>query len=424
MRKTSLALIVFAFLCVGPAVADDPITIATWNVGLIDRSVSALKLDDFSEEVNADVLVLNEVKKIEDIQEIRQGLGREDDFIAISSFEPGDGNLEVGIISRFPISDIVEFDPFPESNQSTPAQKKLTKVSLPGIASVGVGRGFLVARIPALNFFVIAAHLKSSRGKTGQPDHTNAQKRELVAAAIADHANSLIEDFPQATVIVCGDFNVGVSDSKKNGSLLTTDTFTGNGDKYDETHALLEDGLVDGLKMKSLAKELKGTFVGDDNVPDFPGTGAIDVIYVIGTEAGAFQKAKRATDRFGSDHLAVFSSTGDGAGAGTPSKISIKKLLPNPSGADAGNERITLENTGDAVAVTGWKFSDAAGNKFMIPANTQIKNGLTVIKLTENSMPLNNSGDTVMLLNDQCVRVGPSFSYSKGDVTVGQEVER
>jgi len=399
--------------------AAEQLTLATWNAGMFDRPVSALDLSGYAAEVHPDILVLNEVLRIEDVQAIRNGLGREDDFIAITSFENGVSNLEVAIISRFPLTDVVEFDPFPEPGQTVPEQRKLEHLNLAGVPDVNTDRGFLVARIPSLNMFVIAAHLKSSRGASGNSDKSNAEKRELVAAAIADHVNKLMEDFPLATVAVMGDFNVGVSDAKKNGTDLLEDDTMGSGDKYDETHALLMGGLVDGLRMKSLAKDLDGTFVGSDDVADFPGTGAIDVIYVVGPGAEAFAPAKRASTRFGSDHRSVFTTS---AAALPSAKIAIKKLLPNPNGTDAGNESITVENTGTAFAANGWRFRDNDGNTFSIPSGTQLVQGLTVIKLTLNTMPLNNTGDKILLLNDAGAQVGDQFSYTKAEVISGKEI--
>jgi exonuclease III len=424
MRMAVSLLCILLFMPASFVAADEALVISTWNVGLLDRSVADLNLDGFAAEIDADILVLNEIKTLADLQAIQAALDREEDFSAISSFETGSGNLEVGLISRFPITDVVEFDRSPENNQVSPQQRRLERVNLPGIADVGVGRGFLVAHIPSQNVVVIVTHLKSSQGRTGSDDLANAQKRELVAAAIADHVNELIEAFPLATLFVLGDFNVGVTDVNKNGTDLRSDATSGDGDKYDDTHALLKDGLVDELRMIPLAQGLDGTFVGDDNEPDFPGAGAIDVIYVIGPGASWFQAASRATDRFGSDHLAVFTSTAASPPAGGTPSIAIRKVLPNPSGPDAGHETITVENLGDAIAITGWMFRDAANNTFVIPAGTTLGPGETVISLRENTMPLNNKGDTITLLNEQGRQIGPAFSYTQSDVQPGLEIAR
>jgi hypothetical protein len=233
--------------------------------------------------------------------------------------------------------------------------------------------------------------------------------------------NDLLEDFPQATIFVMGDFNVGVSDAAKNGTNLTVDGVSGTGDKYDETHALLKGGLVDDLRMKCLADGLAETFVGNDDIPDFVGSGAIDVIYVVGAGSEGFAPAQRASTRFGSDHRAVF-ATSITQPAGS---VVIKKLLPNPAGTDAGRETITLENTGSTSAtINGWRFRDASGNTFLINNPTPIPPGLTVITLTPNTMPLNNDGDTIVLLNDTGLPVGSAFTYTQSEVSSGVEIVR
>ncbi|MCA9070653.1 MAG: endonuclease/exonuclease/phosphatase family protein [Planctomycetaceae bacterium] len=218
---------------------DQPITVATWNVAQIDRDVSDLDTDGFLNEVKFDILLVNEVKKQEHLDSLKAAMDIEEFHTAISSFETGNGNLEVGIISRFPLTEIVEFDRSPDNFGTAIAEERLDRPDLDGIANVGVGRGFLVAKVAALDLYLIVTHLKSSRGESGRiPDGDNARKRELVAAAIATHVQKLREDHPTCSVIVGGDFNVGVSDANKIGTDLTNDTMDG----YDDTHALLEVG--------------------------------------------------------------------------------------------------------------------------------------------------------------------------------------
>ena len=115
-----------------------------------------LDLDGFGSEVDADILVLNEVKTIEQVQEICLAMNRDDDFVAISNFRNGDADLEVGTVSRYPLSDVVEFDPFPDAGQVEPQEIKLERVDLEGIHDVNTSRGFLMAKVPALNSFIIA----------------------------------------------------------------------------------------------------------------------------------------------------------------------------------------------------------------------------------------------------------------------------
>lgn len=108
-----------------------------------------------------------------------------------------------------------------------------------------------------------------------------------------------------------------------------------------------------------------------------------------------------------SDHLPVYAEFDFSlAPPGTPSlgpqptgTARIVALQPNPDGEDAGNETVTLRNlTPQSIDVTGWRLRDRAGNDFMlsgsIPANAD-----RVIVLNPNTMPLNNDGDEVALLD-------------------------
>ena len=411
--------------------ADSSITVATWNVALRDRQVSDLDIEDFLEEVDFDILLVTEVMTQNDLNSLKSAMERNDFFTAISSFGSGNNDLEVGIISRFPMTDIVEFDRSLDNSGNAITEIRLERVELPGIADVGVGRGFLVAKVPELKLFVIATHLKSSRGASGNSDRTNAQKRELVAAAAAKEIVKLRQENPDFSILLGGDINVGVSDLNKNGSNLADD----DNDGYDDTHAIFTEGLIDGLRMRSLAQNLDGTFVGDDNIPDFPGTGAIDVLYITGPLADQFNEAQRASSNFGSDHLAVFASTGDlpngdddddenGNGnivRPAPGSVEITNALPNPIGPDSGQETVTLTYTGSETSdISGWRLKDRANNTYIFPSGTKLNPGDNEIRLIRNTMPLNNSGgDTIVLLNPNGVQFGSKFQYSGSDVEEG-----
>ena len=436
---SSLLLLPLSSCAIEPV--DAAVTVATWNVGFIDRNVGDLDIPDFLNEVDFDILLVNEVQQQSDLDALKAAMGREAFFTSISTFVPGSsnpGDLEVGIISRFPLDNIVEFDRSPD-NAGDNIERRLERVDQPGIADVGVGRGFLVAEVPELNLFVIVSHFKSSRGQSGPSDFGNAQKRELVAAAVATHALQLLEENPGHTVLFGGDVNVGVADSTKNGTDLTDD----RNDGYDDTHALLGGGLIDGLRMRSLAQAVDSTFVGDDNIPDFPGTGAIDVLYAVGELAEAFSPAVATSDRYGSDHLAVFASLASmplsdpepSDPSVTPpapedtssivqeeeSLVTISNALPNPEGSDAGRETVTLTYQGtEALDISAWALQDEAGNQFSFPIGTTLVAGDNEFMLQPPTMPLNNDGDTIILLDSDGIQHGEAFTYSSQEVVAGQ----
>lgn len=417
-----IAIIIFLGLSFCPltVLAEESLTIATWNVGFIDRSVENLDLDGFLEEADFDILIVNEIKQEEDLNQLKSRMGRADFFSAMSSFDRGNNGLEVGIISRYPLTNIVEYDRSLDGSGGI-VERRLERVNVRGIADVGVGRGFLVAEVPELKLFVIATHLKSSRGRSGERDRSNAQKRELVAAAISEEVLRLRETNPDYSVIVGGDINVGVTDSNKNGIDLSDD----RNDGYDDTHAILELGLTNGLQMRSLAKNVDGTFVGNDNIPDFPGTGAIDVLYVVGPLENDFGSAQATSERFGSDHLGVFATIGLSRPNPNPevTEIEIINALPNPVGEDTGKETITIANNSERVVdISGWILRDRASNTYTFPAETILEAGNNEIILPPNVVPLNNGGDSIELLNTNGDRIGAIFIYSRNDVEIGLPV--
>jgi len=148
--RNKIHLSILTFLCLLilfvplPSWADTPITVATWNTAFIDRSVSDLDLAGFVEEVDFDVLLVNEIKTQDDLDQLKSEMNRDDNDTAISSFGRGSNNLEVGIISRFPITDIIEFDRSLD-NSGNIEEVRLERVDRRGIANVGVGRGLWLA---------------------------------------------------------------------------------------------------------------------------------------------------------------------------------------------------------------------------------------------------------------------------------------
>ncbi|QDT17191.1 hypothetical protein CA12_33030 [Alienimonas californiensis] len=121
---------------------------------------------------------------------------------------------------------------------------------------------------------------------------------------MARHVAERLGENPNLTAVVGGDFNVGETDLAKSG----TDPADDRTDGYDDTHALLAGGLVDGLRLRSLTREMGNTYCDTrgDGVFPYPGVGAIDVLYVGGAEAERFGEASRGRDTFGSDRYPVW----------------------------------------------------------------------------------------------------------------------
>ena len=128
-----------------------------------------------------------------------------------------------------------------------------------------------------------------------------------------------------------------------------------------------------------------------------------------------------AGDNIASDHLPVFADFVFAVDAisfcnPNPDALKIVALLPNPVGLDAGREEVTLRNASSVnLDLRGWKLEDRSGNVYLlsgiIPAGATLK-----IVMIENTMPLNNSGDDVKLVNPQGItKQMLSYTASQAD---------
>lgn len=288
-----------------PLTAEEPLRIVSWNAREVfspgDASARREDFEAFADELKPDVLLLQEVNSHAVVERIRDLMGLDGYHVYCSNFEtndaPSHSAFEVAVISRLPAFQAIEFDPTPDNSgdevdlEESP-MPKLTKL---GLEDVSTSRGFLWVHFPQFRLTVMNVHLKSSGGSSGGSDRSNAAKRELVAAAVADSVNDDLGFFPNHVHLVAGDFNVGHSDTSKNGVDVADD----ENDGYDDTHAILNGGIVDGLKMRNLIGHITSpTF------PGFPGT-PIDNIYVAGTLASGMQNGRVLEDTFGSDHRPV-----------------------------------------------------------------------------------------------------------------------
>jgi endonuclease/exonuclease/phosphatase family metal-dependent hydrolase len=188
----------------------------------------------------------------------------------------------------------VEFDPTPDNEpvEGDPEERPLPV--LPDLPAENPARGYLWVEIPALDITLSVVHLKSSRGARGRRDADNASKREYVAGAVTANIAEAMRQMPRSYAhLVLGDLNVGHTDDSKNGRDLGDDCYSDCADRdgYDDTHALLRDGLISGVRMRNLA-------TGQRRL--------IDAIYVTETAAGRFSPAETTGTGYGSDHAPLF----------------------------------------------------------------------------------------------------------------------
>ena len=106
---------------------------------------------------------------------------------------------------------------------------------------------------------------------------------------------------------------------------------------------------------------------------------------------------------------------------GKGSVLRILSLLPNPAGKDAGKEQVTLVNTSKkAVSLRGWLLRDKAKNVYGLSGSIAA-NGRKVVTMKNNSMPLDNDGDTVTLVQGKTTR--HTVSYNKKQAGNGAVVK-
>jgi len=288
------------------------VRVAQWNAHEVfsvqDANAKSTHFQAFAADIKPDVVTINEFTSRDELRQIAQHMGIGNN-IAWSDFVQNDNGqhdaFEVGVISRFPITEFTEYD-FDLDNRPSegdPTEAQLVIPSVPGLVTARAGRGFLRVRIEDLKLILYVTHLKSSNGATGSADKDNAKKREVVAAAMVAQAKTDSAALPGYTFVIAGDMNIGETDAAKNGNDLSQDTYSGSGDRYDDTHAIFATGLTGGLPFTSKTKTL-GMETYDS--PSFLGTGPIDCIYVAGPGAVQFTPATRSASTFDSDHFSVY----------------------------------------------------------------------------------------------------------------------
>lgn len=355
-----------------PVAAED-IRIATWNVheGMSVEKLAerADDLKNMAAAVRPDVLLVQEVTSLAVVEAVRDLMGLKGYYCACSDFNPGDqpdfAFFEVGIISRWPLDQVIEYDTTPDNADKPGAPDELP---INPLLKLGIRkppedvRGFLWARIDQLKLTTAVVHLKSSRGApSGVEDRMNAMKREYVAGAMAA---GVVEDrlvWPSYSCILGGDLNVGHSDLSKNGNRLDVDydTPAPGQDGYDDTHAIFRGGVVYGLKMLNLVGHTR-----EPTFPAFPST-PIDNLYVTGPGEKNFSPATIINDTFGSDHRPVVTVYRTQVLPAVAKPAPAPQPMPRPSIAAKGvipaaEARKYVEQTGavEFVVVDGMLLSD------------------------------------------------------------------
>ncbi|MFG1710290.1 lamin tail domain-containing protein [Nonomuraea sp. M3C6] len=118
----------------------------------------------------------------------------------------------------------------------------------------------------------------------------------------------------------------------------------------------------------------------------------------------------------------------DPAPPGTPVKppliaagdLLIVAALPDPVGADRGNETVTVLNvTPGAIDLTGWALSDAAGGRK--PLSGTVEGGAALRVVLDAKVQLGNRGDTIILVDPGGTSID-QVTYKEDRVKAGRTI--
>lgn len=292
-------------------------------------------------------------------------------------------------------------------------------------------------------FFVMVEHCKSRLGGRSATD----SRREGAASRLVD---KLKQEFDDLDFVILGDFNDNPDDRSLNiletgnanspggpeeidGPLLVNlmDRLCAQGHvSHGRTPADIETDRIDTIDPDSRQRNnlARGT---DANTGDILFDQILFPVWMLDKYVGGSVRVfdhpvaiSGSSSTRASDHLPVYAEFDFESITPTPlpNELRIAALLPNPTGADAGREEVTISNgTGNAVNLAGFTLRDKSSNEFKLNGSVPAGSRLTFIMST-NSMPLNNDGDEVTLFDSQSIPKH-KVTYSAADVKVGLAIQ-
>lgn len=437
MGHIRIACLTALLLAIGlqPALADESVRIATYNIKYLDTDLNddrREKLETVLEQLDAQVIGLQEI----DDRAALEVLFDPDDWYLIIDDDSG-RRQDVAVAIRRPlrpvgVADDLDADDgdflFPDSahNDGFPERRDALAVTV---------------RTPhtGSEFTVIVIHAKS---RVGDRDETD-RRRNLASSQLID---LLAAEWDERDYVLLGDFNDTPDDRSAN--ILETGNPNAMAGMENEQGAFLVN-LTEPLMARDMVSHgLNSADVDADGRldPVAPGSRALndanrgedvnvgrilfDQIFIpvgmlgnyihdsaavfAGGDAAVGNKIDRASDHVPVYADFVFAEEDEGGEAG----LVIAAALPNPEGTDANNEQVRLHNGTDAdIDLDGWRLVDRAENEFDLAGTIGAGAEIEVL-LSPHTMPLNNSGDEIRLLDPDGLEVGRK-SYTKSQVHAG-----
>jgi len=422
LRLTSLAAVALFVASAPFLAAQQNVRVATYNIKFLDTTIGSQgdrlsKLREVITLLDADVVGLQEIANRAALEQVFPPA----DWSILIDDDSGD-DQDLAIVVRRPFTllgvgpslnadDPHFLFPGPANNVLFPNRRDLlfAEVGMPGVATT---------------FFVMVHHAKARVGGRSVTD----PRREGAAAAIVQ---KLEQDFHERDFVLLGDFNDNPDDRSAN-ILETGNPFAPGGPEEDDgpflinlTDRLVAEGHVSHGRnnsdvvagridtIDSLSRKRNNDARGTDlNTGDI----LFDQLLIpmsmreryVGGSAQVFnhEAAVRGNNQNrASDHLPVFADFVFDPPGPEPavSGLQVAGLLPDPAGPDNGREQVVLRNTtGTALNLSGWVLRDRAQNEFAL-SGTVGGNAMLTITMAQFTMPLNNSGDEVFLIDPQGV---------------------
>ena len=447
-----LAMTVIAFLLCQPFFADVPVTVATYNikylssenldmgwVELHDVRQQGDRLEKLKKVINlldADIIGLQEIRDREALELV---FDADDWTLVIDDDNSNCQDLALAVRKPFEVKGAADGEL--DADDEHFLFEDAPDYAFPQIRDVLYAEVLLPNNAGSL--YVMVHHALSRY--SGR--HETAPRRVAASKAII---KKLEQEFDERPYILLGDFNDNPDDASLNiletGSPDSPAQMENNQGQFlvNLTEILVQDDHVShGLKSNAVNGNYINTFDPGsrqrnfDHRHDNSHTGDIlfDQIlvphsvysdYVLGSVAVFNRPCAVDGNDFNraSDHLPVYAEFVF-ASTESPSALSdlkISGLLPNPEGSDDDSEAVILLNQGSSPqSLDGWKLRDRANHVFELSGSIGA-NAEKEIVLPGRSMPLNNDGDTVELLNPDGLVVH-QVSCEDEDVKKGIYVE-
>jgi exonuclease III len=440
MLRFWLCAAVASWFC-APAHAQQQVRIASYNIKFFDTQVSPARLDNLRNvisELDADIIGLQEI----DDRAALAALFNPNEWDIVIDDDSGN-NQDVAVVVRRPLRALdlpADLDADDKdflfsgtaNNNPFPNRRDLlcVKISIPGETEP---------------LFVMVHHAKARVGGRTTTD----PRREDASRAIV----SLLEqEFDGKRYVIVGDCNDNPDDKSMN--ILETGSGSAAGGPEEIEGPFLinvcdalaaQDRVSWGLKGNDVVNGVLNTIEPGSRLKNNNERGtsgsvspilfdqilfpvSMKPLYVSGS-AKVFEgpSAVIGGSNAASDHVPVFADFVFGGAQPTDpddpvvasTGLTIVELLPNPQGEDRGNEEVILANAGTATAnLQGWRLRDRAGNTFLLSGTIAAGVRATIL-LPAGSLPLNNDGDDVDLIDPQ----GTSVNHrSYGPVASGQRV--